>query len=124
MTIKEFAKGYFTKTNFVDIHGRHIGYDYSYILEKIKAEFPNSKTSRDWVRKMASELNQHTKLPIRGRNNRGTAWAYAMALLLEERTIRNVQTNVKKKFPDYMPSRPLLRQMEKRLKFLNLPSRK
>jgi hypothetical protein len=122
MTIKEFAKGYFVKTNFTDIHGRNIGYDYSYILEKIKEQFPNSKTSRDWVRKMASELNLHTKMPIRGRRNRGTAHAYAMSLLLKRggpHAHRNVATAVKTKFPEHSPSAATLRRLERRLRYLN-----
>lgn len=126
-TIKEFARAFYVKVNFVDIHGRNIGYDYSFILAKIKEQFPNSKTSRDWVRKMASELNQHEKMPIRGRRNRGTAQSYAMTRLLRTSArYDEIARSVREKFPDHVPSNDTLRRLERRLRNLKfiVPARR
>src|ERR1035437_2731333 len=35
-TIKKLAHEYFVKVNFIDIYGRNIGYDYSFILDANK----------------------------------------------------------------------------------------
>lgn len=117
-TIKEFAREFYLKTSFVDIHGRSIGYDYSFILAKIKARFPNSRTSRDWVRKMASELNQHEKLPVRGRINKPSRNAYAMALLVrspETHTYLKIKNSVLRKFPKFRFDLREFRWLERKL---------
>ncbi len=126
--IRKFARGLFLAVNFTDIYGRHIGYDYSFILAKIKEKFPEAKTSRDGVRKMASDLNQTEKLPVRGRDNKGYAHAYAMVLLLR-RSGRNVhsdvRTEVKRKFPSNVPDAATLRRLDDWLRHskFTLPSR-
>jgi hypothetical protein len=121
LTIKEFARDYYMKVNFVDIHGRNIGYDYSYIFAKVKARFPNSRTSRDWVRKMASELNAYEKLPIRGRLSKVTAQAYAMTLLLRRSgkyAHKSIAKSVKKNFPTRPVNLATLRSLDQRLRNL------
>jgi len=117
-TIKDFARDYFVKVSFTDISGRNIGYDYTFIFEKIKAQFPASRTSRDWVRKMASELNQHEKLPVRGRLNKPSRNSYAMSLLVsspETDTYLKIKNAVRRKFPKFaFDIRELLR-LERKL---------
>jgi hypothetical protein len=104
--------------NFTDIYGRKIGYDYTFILEKIKAQFPASRTSRDWVRKMASELNQREKMPVRGRLNKISRNAYAMSLLVSKPadvTYLRVRNAVCRKFPQFAFTVNDLRRLERKL---------
>lgn len=121
LTIKKFANEQFVKVNFVDIYGRNIGHDYNFILDKIKEQFPNARTSRHWVRCMASELNTHEKLPIRGRLSNVTAQAYAMTLLLRRSgkyAHKGIVRSVKRGFPTRPVNLATLRSLDQRLRNL------
>lgn len=107
VTIKSFAHEYLVKTSFVDIYGRNIGYDYSFILAEIKKQFPHARTTRRLLQDMAYILNRDERFPVRRRSRRALAEDYAMALLLRRNSrnvYRNVATAVKKKFPDHRPT--------------------
>lgn len=101
-TIKTFAHDLLVKTNFVDIHGRAVGYDYDYILARIMEQFPEARTTRRLVQDMAYIFNRTERLPVRRRSRRALAEDYAAVLLLRPtRTFNsNVRDGVKRKFPD------------------------
>ena len=118
-TIKSFANEYFTRVSFVDIHGRKIGYDYDHILDEIKIKFPNARTSRHWLRKMAYTLNREMRLPVRRRSRAALAEEYAMSLLrrLSGRHVyKNVGSLVQEKFPGHRPNPTKLRSLDARLR--------
>lgn len=124
MTIKQFAHDYFLKVSFVDIYGRNIGYDYSYILAKIKEQFPNARTSRRWLQDMAYIFNRTEKFPVRRRSRQALAEDYAMALLLKKNgpnTYSNIAGAVRRKFPDRRISHERLRSLEVWLRNKNYP---
>jgi hypothetical protein len=119
LTIKKFAHEYFVKVNFVDIYGRNIGHDYSFILDRIKEQFPEARTSRRWLQDMAYILNRSERLPVRRRSRRTVAEDYAKALLLRwnGRRVHNaVSSEVRKKFPEQHIPVARLRQLELQLK--------
>jgi len=118
-TIKEFARDYFIRVNYVDIYGRKVGYDYEHILAEIKKNFPNAKTSKRWLRKMAYELNGTERLPVRRRSRRALAEGLAMTLLLRRSSAYGgVTVDVKKKFPERHLCADDLRRLERHLKSL------
>lgn len=118
-TIKEFAREYFLRVNFVNIYGRNVGYDYDYILAEIKKQFPTARTSKRWLRMMAYELTGTVRMPMRRRSRRGLAEAYAEVLLLRRGSGRHVHKNitqdVKQKFPEQRISAATLCHLERTL---------
>lgn len=124
LTIKKFAHDYFMRVSFVDIHGRNIGYDYDFILEEIKANFPGARTSRRLLQDMAYILNRSERLPVRRRSRRALSEEYAMSLLLRRsgrRVYSNIADDVKKKFHEHRPTKARLRSLEVRLRNRNFP---
>jgi hypothetical protein len=117
-TIKDFARDYFTRVNYVDVYGRNIGYDYSFILAEIKKQFPEARTSRRWLQDMAYIVNRNEKLPARRRSRRALAEGFAMAKLIDPRGLRykSVRGAVKIKFPDHPSSIETLRLLEAKLR--------
>jgi hypothetical protein len=127
-TIKKLAHEYFVKVSFVDIYGRNIGYDYNFILDRIKEQFPNARTSRRWVQDMAYILNRSEKLPVRRHSSRTTAEDYAKALLLKRsgrKAYSHITGAVKERFPDQHFSADHLRQLDRwlRNKGFTIPAR-
>jgi hypothetical protein len=115
-TIKEFACDYFVKVNYIDVYGRNIGYDYEYILAKIKKQFPEAKTSKRWLRMMAYELNNTSRIPARRRSRRALAEGYAETLLLRSaKTYSNITRTVHRKFDDQNIPSAELHRIEKSL---------
>jgi hypothetical protein len=118
-TIKKLAHEYFVKVNFIDIYGRNIGYDYSFILDRIKEQFPDAQTSRRWLQDMAYIFNRDEKFPVRRRSRRALSEDYAMALILK-RSGRHVYSSiareVRKKFPEQHIYIARLRSLELWLK--------
>ena len=107
------------KLSFVDVYGHAIGYDYDFILAEIKKKFPEAKTSKVWLRRMAYELNETVRMPARCRACRRLAESYAKVLLLRRSgpsVYRNVTKAVKEKFPERHFSAPELRQIERSLR--------
>lgn len=118
-TIRAFAHDYFLRVSYVDIYGRNVGYDYDHILEEIKANFPNARTSKIWLRRMAYEITD--RMPVRRRSRRALASDYAMSELLRTRSGRGISMpviirNIHIKFPGQHVSLPELRRMEARLR--------
>jgi hypothetical protein len=119
LTIKKFAHEYFMKINFVDIYGRNIGHDYSFILDRIKEQFPDARTSRRLLQDMAYVLKRSERLPMRRLSRRTMAEDYAMALLLKrsgKRAHDGITTEIRKKFPGQHVYAERLRSLELRLK--------
>ena len=119
LTIKKFAHEYFMKINFVDIYGRNIGHDYSFILDRIKEQFPDARTSRRLLQDMDYVLKRSERLPMRRLSRRTMAEDYSMALILKRsgsRVYSNIACEVKKKFPEQHVSADQLRSLELWLK--------
>src|ERR1035437_386259 len=119
LTIKKFAHEYLVKINFIDIYGRNIGHDYSFILDKIKEQFPSARTSRRLLQDMAYILKRSERLPMRRLSRRAMAEDYAMALLLKrsgKRAHDGITTEIRKKFPGQHVYAERLRSLELRLK--------
>lgn len=125
-TIKQLANEMFKTTNYVDIHGRPVGYDYEFILAEIKARFPSARTSKRWLRKMAYELTGTVRMPMRRRSRRALAEGYAMTVLLRRRPDglgiieKSVARAVIEKFPDQPVTFKTLRRLENHLRFLKI----
>jgi len=124
-TIKDFAREYFTRINYVDIFGRGVGFDYEHILAEIKQQFPAARTSKRWLRMMAYELNGVVHMPARRRSRRALAEEYAMTVLLRTKRdgVRGMRYDhvgdaVRKKFPDQPLGAPEFRRLETRLRNL------
>lgn len=103
LTIKMFARDYFQRVNYVDVYGRNVGFDYAFILEEIKKQFPTAKTSKTWLRRMAYEVKDTVRMPVRRYSRSALAEDYAKVLLLRRRGKRaydGVSRAVKNKFPD------------------------
>jgi hypothetical protein len=125
-TIKDFAREYFQRVNYVDIYGRKVGYDYDFILTEIKKKFPAARTSKRWLRMMAYEITGTVQMPMRRRSRRALAEGYAEVLLLRRQgqsvdIYKNITREIKRKFPDQHVSSDELRRIEKHLKFLKFP---
>lgn len=116
LTIKKFAHDYFMRISFIDIYGRKVGYDYNFILQEIKTNFPGARTSRRWLQDMAYVLNRSERLPVRRRSRRALAEDYAMALLLRPSQYGSIRDAVKKKFPEHGTSTHSLQSLEVRLR--------
>jgi hypothetical protein len=124
-TIKSFARDYFVRVNYIDIYGRGVGYDYEFILAEIKKQFPDAKTSKLWLRRMAYEIVGTVRMPMRRRSRRALAEGYAMTRLLKlarnsvlGSRYDNVVQRVREKFPEQTLSTSDLRRLENRLRFL------
>lgn len=122
-TIKEFAREYFVRVNYVDVFGRNVGFDYDHILAAIKVQFPNARTSKKWLRKMAYELTGIVRMPTRRRSRRALAEEFAMSVLMRVALnggiqYQNVAKRVRQKFPDQPLKLPELRRLEGRLRSL------
>lgn len=132
-TIKRWAHEFFVRVSYVDIDGRNVGYDYEYILAELKKKFPDARTSKRWLRKMAYELNGQVRMPVRRRSRRALARGYAEALLLRVTDAeinaglqyRTVYKYVWGKFPDHTISIEGLKEIERELKrrSFNVPVR-
>ena len=119
LTIKKFANEQFVKVNFVDIYGRNIGHDYNFILDRIKEQFPDARTSRRLLWDMAGILNRSERLPMRRLSRRTMAEDYAMALILKRSgrgVYSNISREVRKKFPEQHVSLDRLRSLERWLR--------
>jgi hypothetical protein len=84
-TIKECAQDYLMRTHYVDAYGRNVGFDYKYILKRLKTHFPKANTSHKWLCEMAYDLNRsaNRRLPVRHRSLRILARGYMRSLLIE-----------------------------------------
>jgi hypothetical protein len=120
-TIKDFAREYFLRVNFVDIYGRNVGYDYDFILAAIKEQFPKARTSKRWLRMMAYELTGTVRMPMRRRSRRALAESFAMSLLTKPTrlSLGGIRVDVKHRFPDQSVTYADLRKLERALRALN-----
>lgn len=124
LTIKKFAHDYFMRTSFVDIYGRHIGFDYDFILQEIKAKFPGARTSRRWLQDMAYVLNRTERLPVRRRSRAALAEEFAKTLLLRRTGVKvysEIARVVHNKFPDQRVLPRQLRALEVGLRNKGFP---
>lgn len=122
-TIKEFAHAFFVRVNYIDIYGRNVGYDYNYILTKLKEKFPGAKTSRRWLQMMAYELNGSVRFPVRRRSRTILARDYAKTLLLKPEGLPYgcIVDRVYRKFPEHVPGLVELGKMEMQLRRQKFP---
>lgn len=124
-TIKEWANDYFVRVNYIDIYGRNVGYDYDFILAKLKEKFPKARTSGRWLRKMAYDLNGSVKLPVRRRSRKILARDFAMSLLIKVMPngmgvkYTHVVDKTHRKFPDRTVPIEEVLKLERRLRYLN-----
>jgi hypothetical protein len=111
-TIKAYANELLTKVSFTDIYGRHVGFDYLYILSLIKSKFPNSGITIRVLRWAAYELNRDdtVRVPARRHSRRLLARDFTRALLMETDPETNlglsnraIGDRVRSKFPEIRP---------------------
>jgi hypothetical protein len=82
-TIKEYAQHLLLFTDFVDCYGRRVGLHYDVILERIRREFPRSRTTKRALRYILHyQLDRAARLPARHRSRRILSREYARSLLV------------------------------------------
>jgi hypothetical protein len=121
-SIRKLAHELLLAVDYTDVYGRNIGLEYSAILAKIRDHFPNSRTSRDSLRKLRYEIDGSIRVPARLRTTRAAAQGYAAVRLLATRrgselgtSYSSVRAAVRRKFPDQNFLTAELKLIEKNL---------